>query len=154
VFVLSATVSATAQTAGNEPVWQNAMQHLRFEDRATETGVIYPTAAARSRRQDPILRKAIEGEARRQALSLGTAESSQTQQPPAEERAWMRRHPALFGALMGAGAAAVSSVPRWTELYCAGGGDEDCLFHGAAGVLFGVGAGAGIGALIGFLAGR
>ena len=76
--------------------------------------------------------------------------------PPARQagsqnRGWIRRHPALVGAMVGAGIGAVSSIPRWTELYCATGGDEDCFFHGSVGVLFGTGAGAGIGALIGLL---
>ena len=74
--------------------------------------------------------------------------------PPSERRGWIRRHPALFGALVGAGAGAVSSIPRWTELYCSTGGDEDCLFHDTQGLLFGMGAGAGLGSLIGWLAGR
>ncbi len=104
--------------------------------------------------QTLILRNAIAREVARLALPPGSALSLQAQRPVARERTWVRRYPARFGALVGAGAGAVSSVPRWTEMYCAGGGDEDCLFHGGAGVLFGAGAGAGIGALIGFVAGR
>lgn len=69
-------------------------------------------------------------------------------------RSWIRRHPVLFGALLGGAAGAVSSAGRWTELYCASGGDEDCLFHGGSGVLFGAGVGAGVGALVGALVGR
>ncbi len=65
------------------------------------------------------------------------------------------RHPVLIGALIGAGAGAVSAQGRrWNELYCANGGDEDCLFHGSAGTLFGAGVGAGVGALIGLIVGR
>jgi hypothetical protein len=65
------------------------------------------------------------------------------------------RHPVLLGALIGAGAGAVSAQgQRWNELYCQNGGDEDCLFHGAAGTWFGAGVGAGVGALIGFIVSR
>jgi hypothetical protein len=85
--------------------------------------------------------------------SMWTAAST-TQTRQTVEPGWIRRHPVLFGALVGAGAGMVTSIPRWTELYCAGGGDEDCLFHGASGVAFGAAAGAGIGALVGAIAGR
>ena len=124
------------------------------QERSPETSVILTTPAARSLSQALVLRKAVEREVTRLTLSLGRAESLQAQQRAARDRTWIGRHPALFGALVGAGAGAVSSVPRWTELYCAGGGDEDCLFHGGLGVLFGAGAGAGVGALIGFSARR
>jgi hypothetical protein len=124
------------------------------QGRALETRVISTTPAESSLSQTLILRKEIEREARRLTLSLGRAESLQAQQPAAQDRTWIRRHPALFGALVGAGTGAVSSVPRWNELYCAGGTDEDCVFHQGLGVLFGAGTGAGVGALIGFLAGR
>jgi hypothetical protein len=80
--------------------------------------------------------------------------SAQTPQSPTQDRSWIARHPVVFGTLVRAGAGAISSIPQWTELYCATGGDEDCLFHGGAGVLFGACAGAGIGALIGFLVGH
>ena len=79
------------------------------------------------------------------------AEGAQSRRPTSHDRIWIRRHPALFGALVGAGVGSLSSVPRWTEWYCATGGDEDCVFHGTQGVLFGAGVGAGIGALFGFL---
>ena len=104
--------------------------------------------------QRATLRDAIDRGATRLALELGSTRISTTQPPASQDRGWIERHPALFGAVAGAGLGAVSSIPRWTELYCAGGGDEDCLFHGGPGVLFGAGAGAGIGALIGFLVGR
>jgi len=101
-----------------------------------------------------ILTKAIEQESRRSTLSLRREQGAQPQQPAPESRGWVERHPALFGALVGAGAGAVSSIPRWTELYCATGGDEDCLFHGGAGVLFGAGVGAGVGSLVGYFVGK
>jgi hypothetical protein len=103
--------------------------------------------------QIPTLREAIDREAMRLALSLGGAGRS-LQRPDSLDRGWIRRHPALFGALVGAGAGAATSIPRWTELYCSTGGDEDCLFHGGQGALFGAAVGAGIGALIGFLVGH
>jgi hypothetical protein len=122
--------------------------------RGPETGAISNTPAATALSQPRTLRNAIDQEARRLTLARGRIGGLQAPAPSARGRSWIRRHPALFGALVGAGAGAVSSAPRWTELYCATGGDEDCLFHGGAGVLFGAGAGAGIGALIGFFAGR
>ena len=109
---------------------------------------------ARRLSQTPMLRKTIERDARRLKPSLRSADSLPWQQPAPRGRSWIGRHPALFGALVGAGAGAASSAGRWTELYCATGGDEDCFFHGGAGVLFGAGMGAGIGALIGYIAGR
>ena len=104
--------------------------------------------------QKAMLSTAIEREAARLALSLGKIAVPPSQQPVSQDRGWIRRHPVLFGAIVGAGVGAVSSVPRWNELYCATGGDEDCVFHGGVGVLVGAGAGAGVGALIGSLFGR
>ena len=69
------------------------------------------------------------------------------------DRSWIQRHPTMFGALAGASAGAVSAIPRWNELYCATGGDEDCFFHGSLGVLVGAGIGAGVGALVGIVVG-
>lgn len=116
------------------------------------SGVATP-ADTSSRSAKPGLRQAIEREARRVTLSVGRDRITQAQQPR-HDRNWIRRHPTLFGALAGAGVGAVSSASRWNELYCATGGDEDCLFHGGSGVLFGAGVGAGIGALVGFLVSR
>jgi hypothetical protein len=96
------------------------------------------------------LRAAVAHEVRRLAVS----QSQNASQPAPRDRGWIQRHPATFGALAGAGAGAVSAIPRWNELYCASGGDEDCFFHGAAGVAVGAGIGAGIGALVGMIAGR
>ena len=70
----------------------------------------------------------------------------------ARKRSWISRHPALFGALVGAGAGAVASGTMENELFC-GGGDEDCLFHGGSRVPVGAGIGAGMGALFGWIAG-
>ena len=119
-----------------------------------------PTSAAPATREtspllrNPMLSHAIDREATRLAFELGRPGISTAQPPARQDRGWIQRHPALFGAMAGAGLGAVSSIPRWTELYCASGGDEDCLFHGGLGVLVGAGAGAGVGALIGFFVGR
>ena len=67
-------------------------------------------------------------------------------------RGWIARHPALFGALVGAGAGAVASVTMENELFCSG-GDEDCFFHGGSRSAVGAGIGAGVGALVGLIAG-
>ncbi len=72
------------------------------------------------------------------------------QAPASPRRNWIRRHPALFGALVGAGAGAISSATMENELFCSG-GDEDCLIYGGGRVLVGAGIGAGIGALAGWL---
>ena len=100
------------------------------------------------------LRDAVAHEVRRLAVSHSQNTSAQAPQPAPRDPGWIQRHPAAFGALAGAGAGAVSAIPRWNELYCANGGDEDCLFYGAAGVAVGAGIGAGIGALVGMLVGR
>ena len=101
-----------------------------------------------------IIDQPIQPEHLRMALSLGRAGLPRTQQPGVQDPSWIRRHPVVFGTLVGAGGGAVSAVPRWNELYCTTGGDEDCLFHGGAGALVGAGLGAGVGALIGYLVGR
>ena len=100
------------------------------------------------------LRDAVAHEVRRLAVSQSRHTGFQVSEPAPSDRGWIQRHPAVFGALVGAGAGAVSAIPRWNELYCASGGDEDCFFHGAAGVAVGAGIGAGIGALVGMIAGR
>jgi hypothetical protein len=71
----------------------------------------------------------------------------------AARRSWISRHPALFGALVGAGGGAIAAGTMQNELFCSG-GDEDCFFHGPRRVLLGAGMGAGIGALIGWIGGR
>ena len=109
-----------------------------------------PAAVHHARLTRFTLRDAVAHEVRR----LAGSQSRNASQPVPRDRGWIQRHPAAFGALVGAGAGAVSAIPRWNELYCAGGGDEDCFFHGAAGVAVGAGIGAGIGALVGMIAGR
>jgi putative acetyltransferase len=100
------------------------------------------------------LRDAVAHEVRRLAASQSRRTGFQVSQPTPRDRGWIQRHPDAFGALVGAGAGAVSAIPRWNELYCASGGDEDCFFPGVAGVAVGAGIGAGIGALVGMIAGR
>ena len=100
------------------------------------------------------LRDAVAHEVRRRGVSQSRNAGAQVSQPAPRDPSWIQRHPAAFGALVGAGVGAISAIPRWNELYCATGGDEDCFFHGAAGVAVGAGIGAGIGALVGMIAGR
>jgi hypothetical protein len=118
------------------------------------THVVPAPTDQRTPPQTLILSKSAEAEARRLAVSLGKAKSLELQQPPTQRRSWISRHPTLFGALVGAGAGAASSVVGVGELYCASGSDEDCLFYGASGVLFGAGLGAGVGALVGHFVGK
>jgi uncharacterized protein YcfJ len=75
------------------------------------------------------------------------------QPPTPEDRSWIGRHPALFGALVGTGAGAVSAGTMENELFCSG-GDDDCIFHGGGRMIVGAGIGAGVGAVVGWLAGR
>jgi hypothetical protein len=92
---------------------------------------------------------------RHQALRLAVAlESAAIVDPatPSRTGGWITRHPALFGALVGAGAGAVAAGTMNNELFCSG-GDEDCLFHGDGRVMLGAGIGAGTGALVGALVG-
>ncbi len=113
-----------------------------------------PSVVRRAGFERLTLRDAVAQEAGRLAVSQQGTGASQALPPAPVNRSWVQRHPAAFGALVGAGAGAVSAIPRWNELYCATGGDEECLFHGAAGVAVGAGIGAGIGALVGMIAGR
>lgn len=124
------------------------------EDRSPAAKLVSRAAREPAPVQTLMLRNAIDREATRVARSLETAAVAQTRPAASQARGWLGRHSTLFGALVGGGAGAVSSLPRWTELYCATGGDEDCLFHGSDGVWFGIGAGAGIGALVGHLVGN
>jgi hypothetical protein len=100
----------------------------------------------------PQFARAVEHEVRRATMWFELAEHPP--QEAARDRTWASQHPVLVGALVGAGVGAASSAWRWNELYCATGGDEECLFHGGMGVLFGAGAGAGVGALVGVMVGR
>jgi hypothetical protein len=74
------------------------------------------------------------------------------QQAGSKGPGWIRRHPALFGAMVGAGGGAVAAATMENELFCSG-GDEDCLIYGGSRVLVGAGMGAGVGALVGWLVG-
>jgi hypothetical protein len=79
-------------------------------------------------------------------------------QPSAEAKArggrsWIGRHPALFGALVGAGAGMVAAGTMENELFCSSGSDEDCLFYTGSRFAVGAGIGAGAGALVGWIVG-
>lgn len=68
-------------------------------------------------RRKSTLSEAIEREATRQALLPDGGAGSRTQQPGSQSRSWIGRHPALFGALVGAGAGAIMSVTMENELF-------------------------------------
>lgn len=72
------------------------------------------------------------------------------EQPRAEGRNWISRHPVLFGAMVGAGAGAVAAGTMENELFCSG-GDDDCVIGGEGRALAGAGIGAGIGAVVGVI---
>lgn len=71
-------------------------------------------------------------------------------QPRAEGRNWISRHPVLFGAMVGAGAGAVAAGTMENELFCSG-GDDDCVIGGDGRALAGASIGAGIGAVVGVI---
>lgn len=104
--------------------------------------------------RDPVLRTAIDREVARFLLAPPSSKGGRSlpRQQGSQNRGWIGRHPALFGALAGAGAGAVLAATLENELFCSG-GDEDCFFHGGSRVLVGAGMGAGIGALTGWLVG-
>lgn len=91
--------------------------------------------------------------ARRESTRLSASFDRRVQElAPAtrKPRNWISRHPALFGALVGAAGGALASGTMENELFCSR-GDEDCFFHGGSRVLVGAGMGASIGVLIGWL---
>ena len=104
--------------------------------------------------QKGMVREAVRREVARILLrpSLWRSEDVLAQQTGSQNRRWSGRHPALFGALVGAGAGAVSAATMENEWFCSR-GDEDCLFYGGSRVLVGAGMGAGVGALVGWLVG-
>ena len=72
---------------------------------------------------------------------------------PRESRSWIGRHPALFGALVGAAAGTIAAGTMDNELFCGTGSDEDCFFYTNSRYAVGAGIGAGVGALVGWIAG-
>ncbi len=93
--------------------------------------------------------------AMREAMRLGR--EGRAPQAAADERrqqgSWIGRHPALFGAIAGAGVGMVVAASNTNELFCTG-NDEDCLAYGSWGIAFGAALGAGIGTLAGYLVGK
>jgi hypothetical protein len=129
-----------------------SVEALAQDVRPAPVATIRPSQdAMRSRRLPPQARP-IFSSALREGTRL-TLPQIRCQEPAATARngkTWISRHPAVFGALVGAGAGAVASGTMENELFCSG-GDEDCFFHGGSRLLVGAGMGAGIGALIGWL---
>ena len=121
------------------------------QDGSPETSVISTAPTLRSFVADSIVRNAVERESstRRLALSLGRAERLQAQQPAAQDRSWIRRHPVLFGTAVGfaSGYLAVRLTSPPEE-------DTGNEFSPEFYALVVGGMGAGVGALIGFLVGR
>jgi hypothetical protein len=105
-------------------------------------------------RQKAKLQVAMQRDAARVHLTRPTSRSGDVSalQPGSQNRGWIGRHPALFGALVGAGTGAVSAATMENELFCSG-GDDDCVFYGGGRVFVGAGIGAGVGALVGWLVG-
>lgn len=83
-----------------------------------------------------------------EAKRLVAARASQAaQQPAPRQRSWVSRHPALFGAIVGA---PTGAVVGWTSSDCR---DDFLCFQGAA-AAGGALIGAGVGSLTGFIIGR
>lgn len=107
-----------------------------------------PSAQTPPHGSGPLLSAAIH-----ESSCLAARSALSVQQPAtrsSKPRSWISQHPALFGALVGAGAGALASGTMENELFCSG-GDEDCFFHGGSRLLVGAGMGASIGVLIGWL---
>ena len=65
-------------------------------------------------------------------------------------RGWIGRHPALFGALVGAGTGAIAAGTMDNEWFC-NGSDDDCVMYGGGRFAAGAAIGAGVGALVGWI---
>ncbi len=65
-------------------------------------------------------------------------------------RGWIGRHPALFGALLGAGTGAIAAGTMDNEWFC-NGSDDDCVMYGGGRFATGAAIGAGVGALVGWI---
>lgn len=107
------------------------------------------TKAALSRPEGPIM-----AAVRKDAGRLRKAEPSVRGAAQDKQRSWIRRHPVLFGAMVGAGAGLIAGGTMENELICQAGNDEDCLFYNGSRFAVGAGAGAAIGALVGWIAGK
>ncbi len=110
------------------------------------------TSTATSLRTSQGLRAGAMREASRLAREPRVFQTA-SEKEPHSGGSWVRRHPALFGAVVGAGVGTVIAVSNTNELFCTG-NDEDCLAYGSSGVAFGAALGAGIGLLAGYLVGK
>jgi hypothetical protein len=121
---------------------------------AQNAAPLLPLRASIERNADTPLMDAI----RRDVAGLRTTRSSEQANSPAQpapasdRRSWIGRHPALFGALVGAAAGTIAAGTMENELFCSTGSDEDCLFYQNSRFAVGAGIGAGVGALVGWIA--
>ncbi len=121
----------------------------------TAPAPLQPTRASIERNTDGPLMDAVRREFGGLTLTR-TGERSAAQPGPVQSRdrrSWIGRHPALFGALVGAAAGTIAAGTMENELFCSAGNDEDCFFYQNSRFAVGAGIGAGIGALVGWIAG-
>jgi len=129
-----------------------ASQSLAFaSDPPVAPASTHPRAVAAGTSGGGLLNAAVAREAGR--LARAEPGSMRRSQPAGSaKRGWIGRHPALTGALIGAGGGAVFANVVENETFCRGTGN-DCLFPDGNRTLVGAGIGAGIGALVGLIAG-
>lgn len=99
-----------------------------------------------------ILTAAVDGPAVRQVRWLAISRESPPQGSGSKEPRWVKRHPAVFGALVGAATGASLGYAVFGQ-DCPPGVTYACFPKGEAVVVHG-GIFAGIGALVGFIAGK
>jgi hypothetical protein len=134
-MVVSGLVAWPAAAAAEPPAGPHVPSVAARAPAPVETG---PLAAAAAREVEHLARVA----AARHAQGAD--------QPRAEGRSWISRHPVLFGAMVGAGAGAVAGGAMGSEWFCSG-GDDYCFLSGYGGALAGAPIGAGIGAVVGVI---
>ena len=125
------TMGISAQTGPDRHLTLNpTMQHL------AQTPLM---SAARRFESGPTPEKTV-GRSTRQASSAQTGSG----------RGWISRHPALFGALLGAATGTIAAGTMDNEWFCSG-SDDDCVMFGGGRFAAGATIGAGVGALVGWI---